>query len=135
MWLVSNSLDDHIEGFVVGLLAIAGHRFTSSAGPTSHNLVELQLIGTTIRTARTDSFLQAASSEVPGLSAGDGNTLRVLVRAALGSGVRANAYAHASPEDFGVGTRVEILGSPGAFARSNENIIPAPPAEFFIGPW
>lgn len=140
-----DSVDDRIEGFRTGVFSSGAQRTTTSAGLVSDNLVELRLRGTRIRTEAVaglparDLVLQGARSSITGVSAGNGNTLRLLIRGAIGSGPSASQYASTSgpllPEDFGVGNRLEIIGSPRAFERTNDGFDPAPSDEFFIGPW
>ena len=74
------------------------------------------------------------------LGAGDGNTVRVEFRGVTGSGTRANRYADAAafsgplPAQLqGNGNRLEIVGDPQTFARTNRGIDPAPGAKFFVG--
>jgi hypothetical protein len=70
------------------------------------------------------------------VSSGDDNTAHVLLVQATGSGARANRYAHSSiplTGSPGIGNRLEIVGNANAFDRTNQNIVPPPPAEFFTG--
>ena len=74
------------------------------------------------------------------LPAGDGNTVRAELRGVTGSGTRSNRYANAAafsgplPARLqGIGNRLEIVGDPQTFARTNRGINPAPGAKFFIG--
>ncbi len=143
-----HSLNDRIEDFTTGVLATGGRRFFAEpmAGPTSDNTVDLQMIGTTISTSacggaafvrdlRLAGALAANSSLVPG----DGNTLRVVFRGVTGSGVRSNLYANvlgpdgAQSPELGTGNWLRFVGSPEAFARTNDAIAPAPAGEFFTG--
>jgi hypothetical protein len=73
------------------------------------------------------------------LAAGDGNTVRAELRGVTGSGRRANEYANVTASSGrlpaqlqGIGNRLEIVGDPQTFARTNRGIDPAPGAEFFI---
>jgi hypothetical protein len=140
-----NSLDDRIEHFAHAVLAAAGVTFFANQNPSSDNSVDLRLQGLTLQTPDTadaaDLVLHAARSGV-GLgeaefSPGDGNTLRVLVRNASGSGDRQNAYGivHGPvlPENSGNGNRLEFVGSETAFGNSNRQIRPGPSTEFFTG--
>jgi hypothetical protein len=83
--------------------------------------VDLRLVGATTLTA---------------VATGDYNTVHVLIDQATGSGVRANRYtpsvfpAMGSP---GIGNRLEIVGNTNSFDQTNQNFLPPPPAEFFIG--
>jgi hypothetical protein len=140
------SVHDRIEGFATAILAAGGRRFfgPQSAGPTTDNSAELELIGTTISTPAcaagvtvTDLRLGGALVSNASLVPGDGNTLRVLFRGVTGSGPRSNLYGDVlgqtgplSPAP-GMGNRLEIVGNAQAFARANAAIDPAPGAEFF----
>ena len=141
------SLHDRIEGFTTAILAVGGRRFFASpiAGPTTDNSVDLTLIGTTISTPACEGALPVADFRLASalvsnasLVPGDGNTIRAVIRGVTASGPRSNVYANVlgptgplSPELQGAGNRLEIVGSPRAFARTNRAIDPAPGAEFF----
>jgi hypothetical protein len=156
------SVDDRIDGFTTGVLATGSRRFFAAplnAAPTG-NHIDLQLIGTTISTppcapigrAGDMTELSAALGVKVGdfeliggwaknvaLPAGDGNTVRVELRGVTGSGARANRYADAAafsgllPAQLqGIGNRLEIVGDPQTFARTNRGIDPAPAAKFFV---
>ena len=128
-----HSKDDTIDGFFVGIMARGGQRFFEASGPSSSNRIDMRLIGLRIRTVEdpfaSDLALYGALSAVDGVSPGDDNVVRVLVRQSDGSGPRFNDYADSI--GGGSGNRLEIVGSPRAFARTNTDIDPAPPAEFF----
>jgi hypothetical protein len=134
-----NSLEMHsrrdvVEGFDTGISAMGGRRFSPLSGSSSSNRIDLTLRGTRVDSATADLTLFGAASFADGIPAGDGNTARLLIRHATGSGPRANVYADsAAPAstDFGVGNRLDIVGSENAFARTNEGFDPPPPAEFF----
>jgi hypothetical protein len=64
------------------------------------------------------------------MAAGDFNELRVTMRNVTGSGPRANVYTDALPS-LGTGNRLVITGSPNAFSRTNDAILPMPDAQFF----
>lgn len=159
--LLVRSVDDHIEGFTVGILATGSRRFFAAplnAAPRD-NHIALQLVGTTISTPPCASTRQAgnrsgataqtarvADLELIGgwaqtntFAPGDGNTVRVELRGVSGSGTRANKYANAatfaggalSAELQGTGNRLEIVGDARAFTRSNRGIDPGPGAAFF----
>jgi protein kinase-like protein len=73
------------------------------------------------------------------LAAGNGNTVRAELRGVTGSGTRSNEYANVTgssgplPAQLqGSGNRLEIVGDPQTFARTNRGIDPAPGPEFFI---
>ena len=83
--------------------------------------VDLRLVGATTLTA---------------VATGDYNTVHVLIDQATGSGVRANRYTHSAFPAMGspgIGNRLEIVGNANAFDQTNQNFLPPPPAEFFIG--
>jgi hypothetical protein len=140
-----HSVDDRIEGFARGVLATGGRRFFGLpiAGPSTDNSIELQLLGGTIATpacaGSADLVLAAANSAFSdALFPGDGNTVRALVRGVTGSGPRLNRYGNATGPSGpltavlqGSNNRLEIVGSPQAFARTNRRIEPPPPAEYF----
>jgi hypothetical protein len=157
------SVDDQIDGFTTGVLATGSRRFFAAPlneAPTG-NRIDLQLIGTRISTPScvpisgagyvtglpAEQVLKVGDLELIGgwarhaaLAAGDGNTVRVELRGVTGSGSRANRYFDAAaysgllPAQLqGSGNRLEIVGSPQTFARTNRGIDPAPGAQFFIG--
>jgi len=130
-----HSKDDTIDGFFSGILARGGQRFFAESGPSSSNVIDMQLIGLHIRTAAdpsaSDLALFGALSAAPGVSPGDDNVVRVLMRQCSGSGLRLNEYADSI--GGGTGNRLEITGNARAFSKTNEGLEPPPPAEFFIG--
>jgi hypothetical protein len=141
------SVHDRVEGFATAVLAVGGRRFFGdpTAGETSGNSVDLDLLGTTVSTPDcgtgvvvTDFRLAGALVTNAALVPGDGNTLRALFRNVTGSGARANVYAHVlgptGPQPAalsGTGNRLEIIGNAQSFEQTNSGIVPAPPAEFF----
>jgi photosystem II stability/assembly factor-like uncharacterized protein len=127
-----HSNDDRIEGFGTGISAIGATRFNPLSEPSDSNAIELNLQGTLLQTASADLELLGASTFVDGVWAGDGNSVHVVMRQSKGSGTRANVYAN-SAGNLGTGNKLEIAGSATAFAQTNEDIDPAPPAEFFTG--
>ena len=140
-----HSIDDRIEGFTTGVLARGGLRIATNTGLSSENSIDIELVGTTVSTPScggapfvADFRLAAAQVLDASLIPGDGNTVRVLIRNVTGSGSRSNVYTDvlgpAGPQPpalQGSGNRLEIVGSPQAFARTNSSIDPAPSAEFF----
>jgi photosystem II stability/assembly factor-like uncharacterized protein len=127
------SKDDAIEGFAAGISAVGGRRFSAITAPISSNSVEMKLEGTHMSTTRSDLALVGALSFVDAPT-GDDNSVRVQMSQASGSGPSANTYAESvtsSGVDLGTGNRLQITGSPTAFAQANEGIDPIPPAEFF----
>ena len=142
-----HSVDDRIAGFTTGVLARGGLRFSASTGPSSDNRIDLELLGTTVSTPScggapfvADFRLAAAQVTDALLVPGDGNTVRALFRNVTGSGTRFNVYTDvlgpAGPQPGalqGTGNSLERVGSPQAFARTNEAIDPAPAPEFFTG--
>ena len=132
------SREDTIQGFQFGVLAIGGQRYLAGSGPSSSNRLEMDLHGLRVQTTAeplaADLRLFGARSLVNGVSPGDENTLRLVLRKSTGSGPRANAYSHSSTPsmgDLGVGNQLEIVGSENAFSRSNDGFDPIPSAEFF----
>ena len=156
------SVNDRIEGFTTGVLATGGRRFFGAAlnAAPIGNHIDLQLIGTTFVTPSCASTGRGGTStDLPGeplapvgdlrliggwvktdvLAAGDGNTVRAELRGVTGSGRRSNVYANLAagfgplPAHLqGTGNRLEIVGNPQTFARTNRGIVPAPGPEFFI---
>jgi hypothetical protein len=136
---------DRIEGFTVGVFAAAGRRLLAGSGPVSDNLLELDLTGLQIRSegaGAADVVLYAALSEQDAVAgrefpSGDRNVLRMKIAGATGSGERANIYAAdfgpVLPANLGTGNRIEIVGDPAEFARSNTGLEPLPPPEYFVG--
>ena len=90
----------------------------------------MNLQGTRLQTTTADLRLFGAQSAIAGVSPGDDSTLHLVVHQAIGSGPRANAYAD-SLGNLGTGNRLEIVGNANAFARTNDAIVPPPPANFF----
>lgn len=126
------SIGDRIEGFVAGIMASAGRRNGATAGASSANEVEIHATNLFLATSTNDLLLSADRSFVAGMSAGNGNLLRVNFRGTSGSGLRDNRYQHGT-SFVGVDNRLEIVGNATAFQATNEGIIPAPPSEFFTG--
>jgi photosystem II stability/assembly factor-like uncharacterized protein len=128
------SQDDRIEGFARGISATGGSRAVAAAEPSSSNRTDLNLAGTRLQSTTADLVLFGAQSFVDGASPGDGNTLRVSLRQAIGSGPLANLYADSrtpSTGDLGTGNQLEVLGDAEDFANTNDGFDPMPPAEFF----
>jgi len=142
-----HSLDDRLAGFTTAIFASGGRRFFGlpTAGATTANSAELELIGTTISTpgcggASFVSDFQLAGARVASASLlpGDGNTLHVLMRGVTGSGSRSNAYADVlgptgpvAAQYLGTGNRLDFVGNLQSFTSTNSAIDPAPGAEFF----
>lgn len=124
-----HSVDDRIEGFTTGVyVLVAGRFFPMIHGQTHENSVDLDLLGTTISTPSCGgaSFVNDLRWSAAGSAAtGTGNSLRAVMRHVTGSGPRFNVYA--SPGD----NRLEIVGSPEAFAHTNHGIEAPPGQEFF----
>jgi hypothetical protein len=141
------SVHDRIEGFATAVLATGGRRFfgAPTAGETSDNSVDLDLLGTTVSTPECgagvlviDFRLSGALVSNAALVPGNGNTLRALFRNVTGSGPRANVYADVlgpnGPQPAalsGTGNRLELIGNARAFEQTNSGIAPAPPAELY----
>jgi hypothetical protein len=129
-----HSKNDSIEGFENGIDATGGRRFAALSGPISSNSGEMNLLGTRVVTTTADLRLSGARSFVDGVFPDERNTLHVVIHQASGSGPRENRYGDvlAPPSgNLGAGNRLEIVGNANAFARTNEDFIPPPPAEFF----
>ena len=87
-----------------------------------------------------DLDLKGAFSASSSLTPGNGNVLHAVIRNVTGSGLRYNFYADAGSTSTplpaateGTGNRLEIVGNPASFARTNRDIDPAPDAVFFTG--
>ncbi|WP_310568894.1 serine/threonine-protein kinase [Gemmatimonas sp.] len=85
-----------------------------------------------------DLRLTGAAAEIDRLHPGDRNTVRVELRGVTGSGRRSNRYIDEGgplgelPAQFrGSGNRLEIVGDPQSFARTNRAIAPAPAPKYF----
>ncbi len=140
-----HSRADRIEGFVIGIRAAAGRRVRTGSGPVSDNALELDVTGLRISTwgaGAADLLLYGAlAQQDPDIGrefhVGDRNTLRAHFEGVSGSGMRANVYAPtfgpSLPANHGTGNRVEIVGDPAEFARSNTGLEPTPPVGYFIG--
>lgn len=142
-----NSLDDRIEGFTTGVLATGARRFFGlpTAGPSTDNSLDLQLLGTRISTPScggaafvADLALEGAFSANNALVPGDGNTVHAIIQGVTGSGPRFNVYTHAMgpsgplPAGLeGTGNRLEIAGTLIAFASTIRGIDPLPGPELF----
>ena len=144
------SIDDRIEGYLVGIFAAASERYVDFVGLNFDNLVELHLDGTSFQTVGpaepfpgppffpVDLWLDGAETS-PGLSAGTGSTLRLFARNVEGSdggrSLRFNIYANTADflgESEDDENRLEVEGTPDAFARRND-LNPPPGDEFFTG--
>lgn len=129
-----HSVDDRVEGFETAIWARGGARVSPGSPEVSFNSANLELYGTQLQSDNTDLDLVGAGSIVEGAWPDAGNTLRVLARAVTGSGVRENLYADAlgpGVTEFGAGNRLELVGNLQAFVRTNSEIMPPPPAQFF----
>lgn len=146
------SVHDRIEGVYFGVYASAGWRAlpVSAALECDDNLSEVELHGTRIRTLFSDLVLVAAEASAAGVSPGDRNRLRMLLRGVTGSChgatgpcTRANVYLDAGvaaplpvlynplPTDTNA---LELVGNPMSFAATNDGISPPPPDAFFTAP-
>jgi hypothetical protein len=141
-----HSVDDRVEGFASGVVAAGSRRFFPSpiAGPSTDNSVELQLLRGTISTPSCGGAEFVRDFDLAGgvagsdqLFPGDGNSVHAILREVTGSGARFNRYASALgvsaplPPELRGANRLEIAGTPGAFASTNARIDPAPGAEHF----
>ena len=160
--LIVRSTNDRIEGFTAAIVATGSRRFSPSprTGPSTGNHIDLQLVGTVIRTPECQSGVGGvnAAGEATGrantvsdlvltgggvtrnqFEPGDGNTVRAELIGVTGSGKRDNKYAYSAagigeplaPKFHGRGNRVEIVGDPQTFSQINHAIDPAPPPQFF----
>jgi hypothetical protein len=131
-----DSRRDRIAGALTGIQVHAGRRFDADVGASSHNRVDLRLRRLTIGSSGADLVLEAAVAFAP-VAPGDGNVLHVDMRRSSGTGRRANRYAHSRvfgppmPGTEGTRNRLAVAGTPRQFARTNEQIDPAPPPRFF----
>ena len=128
--LEMDSRNDTIAGFSTGILALGGARTGPLPEPSSSNLVDMDLHDLSVQTTTSDLVLFGATSFVPGMSPGDGNVARLVLKKSTGSGPRVNVYVDSS-EGLGVDNRLEVVGTQKAFVRSNDGFDPIPPAEFF----
>jgi len=129
-----HSNDDTIDGFTTGVSATGGYRPNALSESSSSNGIDLDVHGLTLQRTAADFLLFGARSLVDDVSPGDENTLRMLLRKATGSGPRANQYADSwapSGVGLGIGNELRITGTEKAFVRSNDDVDPIPPAEFF----
>src|SRR5262249_33605731 len=128
--------NDTIEGVAVGIAAIGGRRIGAPSGPISSNRVDMNLLGTRVATTIADLRLSGARSFVAGVYPDEGNTVHVVIHQASGSGPRTNVYVDAATPpsgSLGAGNHLEIVGNANAFERTNDNVLPPPPPEFFTG--
>ena len=142
-----HSVGDRIEQFTTAVLASGSRRYFGAplAGESTDNSADLELLNATLQTPSCggapfvrDLDLKGAYSASNALAPGNGNTLRVVIRRVIGSGPRFNLYADAGgasaplpTSNQGTGNRLEVVGSPEAFAHTNQQIAPAPSPEFF----
>lgn len=145
--LLMQSVGDRIEDFTTAIQADASRRYFGAplAGESTDDTIDLELINATLATPPCgaaqvvrDLDLKGAYSASDVLAPGNGNVLRAVIRSVTGSGPRANLYADAGgasaplpASDQGTGNRLEIVGSPVAFAHTNRQIDPAPSPQFF----
>lgn len=142
-----HSVGDRIEHFTTAVLASGSRRYFGAplAGESTGNSADLELVNATLATPSCggasfvrDLDLKGAYSASDALAPGNGNTLRVVIRGVTGSGPRFNLYADGGgasaplpASNQGTGNRLDVVGSPEAFARTNRQIEPAPAPEFF----
>jgi hypothetical protein len=131
-----HSVDDRVEGFVSALVAVAGRRHTSGAAAISGNRIDLQTLGTRLRSLRQDLGLFGARSVAAGVPPDDGNVVQVVARGVEGSGPRANEYFDswsAAGSQYGQHNALRIVGSLQAFEAANTQIEGLPGSRFFVG--
>lgn len=127
--------DNHIELQLIGttistpscppVRRLVGARGTAAAADERSEYVrDFRLIGSEIVNEGADT--------------GEGNSVRAELRGITGSGKRANRFANADAgygplpaKSQGKGNRLEIVGDPETFARTNRRIDPQPAAQFF----
>jgi hypothetical protein len=129
-----SSMNDRIEGFVNAIVARGASRPLASTAPISFNSAVVELHKTSLSSSRADLNLAGAASLAAGSWPDAGNILRFLAEGTTGSGQRSNFYGPvAGPPSttFGDGNRVEIIGSLQAFTKTNTDLLPPPPPEFF----
>jgi hypothetical protein len=140
--LLVRSENDRIEGFTTAVQGAGSRRFFPSptAGASDDNRVELKMFGTRLSTLSCDGASFVADLDLAGAfagegagSPGDGNALRAVLRGVRGSGGRFNQYSNVVGFSGASDNRLEIVGSPAGFARSNRRIDPAPGDEYFTG--
>ena len=124
-----HSRDDEIEGFAAGISAVGARRAAPLSQPSFSNFLSMNIQGLRLSSELTDLALFGAQSLVDGVSTGDDNVVRVLMRQSTGSGPRLNDYADSI--GGGTGNHLEIVGSPKAFDQTNDGFEPPPPAGFF----
>lgn len=138
------SANDRVEGFRVGIQAVAARRLGLDSDLLNDNRLDLDLQGTHILTegeGAADLVLRSTLSEIEqakelaDFAAGDRNVMQVLMSGVRGSGVRNNVYAVVTgprrPQDYGTGNRLTFRGGREAFLRSNQQLDPVPPARLF----
>lgn len=141
---------DRIEGYRIGIRAMAGRLISGMPGVARSNRAELLLSRLRIRTVgvgAADLLLHGALIEdEPGAPAAgavarpEGNVLQVEILDSSGSGHRGNVYADSSPPDSPVSAPGQhtncagFLGSRARFLYSNTGFDPAPAAHQFLAP-
>ncbi|MEO6004881.1 MAG: hypothetical protein ABIS43_17125 [Opitutus sp.] len=123
------SVDDRIEGFQTAIFATGARRPSLVAPPVQGNQVLLSVHGAQLSSLTRDLMLRGAESFAGPVGVDTNNSVHVVLSNSVGSGVRANLYTHGTEQ--GAGNQLEIVGSSRSFAHSNEQILPAPDAEFF----
>jgi hypothetical protein len=138
------STADRIEGFASAIIAIAARLIASGSGPLFGNTLDLQLNDLRIHSVGADAadlelhaalaLLDQNQPPLPGLDAGERNTLRIRMTGSVGSGHRKNTYASCDDAaDTASANRLELAGSAGEYARANSSFDPAPPTACFRG--
>jgi hypothetical protein len=138
-----DSVLDRITNVGTGLFLEGGLRANLLAGLSSFNTVDLQLLGTTIRTLPPEAGRPAprdlAVCVTTGVGplqgkAGDGDSIRALLRDVDGSGPRANLYSLACNAQPGSDNTFEFIGNARAFEQTTDDISPPPPPDSFTAP-
>jgi hypothetical protein len=139
-----HSSADRIEGFANAIIAIAARRIVSGSGPLYGNTLDLQFDDLRIRSVSANAadlqlrtaqaLLDQDQPPLPGLDAGQRNTLRIQMSGSAGSGLRKNSYSPCSDATSAEsGNRLEFVGSAAEFTRSNSGFDPPPPSACFSG--
>lgn len=133
------SRNDVIDGFALGVYAVAGNRFMPENDVSIGNIVELRLNDLVLNSLDADFVFWGAYSEGDDLEAGASNFLSVFGRGIQGSGAGPNRYQWIGPvisasADWSgqYGNRLAFLGSARDFLMSNSNLNPFPHPSYFV---
>jgi hypothetical protein len=132
--LYLRSTADRIEGFQTAISGSGALRLRPDAGVLAENLVTLEIQQTELKSVKADFDLAGARSFAAGAFLDSANVLRLIASGIAGSGARRNSYLGTSGPpgtSWRIGNRLEVIGTPGAFARANQRIAPLPARAFF----